>query len=118
MRAKPKKLSQEPSLPWWVEILFVQVGLPDYLLRVVLKIKKKASKTLRTNKRPLLFSFLFVFSIIYFNPIVKKARLSNTCVQKTESYITNTLKGEKADKNAEVSIVAHNFCNGGTLNDY
>jgi len=117
VRAKPKS-SQESNLPWWVEILFVQIGLPDYLLRIILKFKKRAAKTIRDKKRPILFSFLFIFSIIYFNPIVKKARLSNTCVLKTESYITKTLNGERTDKNAEVSIVAHNFCNGGTLNDY
>ena len=117
MRAKPKS-SQDSTLPWWVELLFVQVGLPDYLLRITLKAKKRASKTLRTNKRGFLFSFLFIFSIIYFNPIVKKARLSNTCVLTTESYITNTLKGGRVDKNTEVSIVAHNFCHGGTLNEY
>ena len=28
------------KLPWWVEILFVQIGLPESLLRKILKLKK------------------------------------------------------------------------------
>ena len=40
---KPKK-KKDNNLPWWVELLFVQVGLPDNLLIKILKIKKKAKE--------------------------------------------------------------------------
>ena len=32
---------KDKSLPWWVELLFVQIGLPDKWLIKVLKSKKK-----------------------------------------------------------------------------
>ena len=35
----PKK-KKAKDLPWWVELLFVQVGLPDKLLIKILKAKK------------------------------------------------------------------------------
>ena len=35
----PKK-KKDKDLPWWVELLFVQIGLPDKLLIKILKAKK------------------------------------------------------------------------------
>ena len=34
------KKKKDKSLPWWVELLFVQIGLPDNLLINILKAKK------------------------------------------------------------------------------
>ena len=34
------KNQRDKSLPWWVELLFVQIGLPDKLLIKILKINK------------------------------------------------------------------------------
>ena len=34
------KKKKNAKLPWWVELLFVQIGLPDKLLIKVLKTKK------------------------------------------------------------------------------
>ena len=36
----PRK-KKDKDLPWWVELLFVQIGLPDKLLIRILKAKKK-----------------------------------------------------------------------------
>ena len=33
---------KDKDLPWWVELLFVQIGLPDKLLIKLLKSKKKS----------------------------------------------------------------------------
>ena len=33
---------KDKDLPWWVELLFVQIGLPDGLLIKILKAKKKS----------------------------------------------------------------------------
>ena len=41
------KRPKEIDLPWWVEFLFVQVGLPDSWLRSWLKAKKQLSKYYR-----------------------------------------------------------------------
>ena len=35
------KKKKDKDLPWWVELLFVQIGLPDKLLIKILKTKKK-----------------------------------------------------------------------------
>ena len=34
------KKKNDKDLPWWVELLFVQIGLPDKLLIKILKAKK------------------------------------------------------------------------------
>ena len=34
------KKRKDKDLPWWVELLFVQIGLPDKLLIKILKAKK------------------------------------------------------------------------------
>ena len=35
------KKKNNKDLPWWVELLFVQIGLPDKLLIKILKAKKQ-----------------------------------------------------------------------------
>ena len=45
--AKKKK---DKNLPWWVELLFVQIGLPDRLLIKILNTKKKSKEFLKKKK--------------------------------------------------------------------
>ena len=40
--SKTSKNKKDKYLPWWVELLFVQIGLPDRLLIKILKTKKKS----------------------------------------------------------------------------
>ena len=54
------KNKKEKSLPWWVELLFVQIGLPDKWLIKILKSKKKSTELIK-NEKKLIFSFLFIF---------------------------------------------------------
>ena len=42
---------KDKSLPWWVELLFVQIGLPDKWLIKVLKSKKKYAEMLKNEKK-------------------------------------------------------------------
>ena len=44
---KPKG---EKSLPWWVELLFVQIGLPDKFLIKLLKAKKTAKELIKKEQ--------------------------------------------------------------------
>jgi len=44
------KKKKDKDLPWWVELLFVQVGLPDKLLIKILKAKKTSKNLLKMKK--------------------------------------------------------------------
>ena len=48
-RAENSKKNKD--LPWWVEFLFVQIGLPDKLLIKILKTKKKAKELIKNEKK-------------------------------------------------------------------
>ena len=37
------KKKKEKDLPWWVELLFIQIGLPDKLLIKLLKSRKRSN---------------------------------------------------------------------------
>ena len=41
------KRKKDKNLPWWVELLFVQIGLPDKLLIKILKTKKNAKELIK-----------------------------------------------------------------------
>ena len=105
----------EKKLPWLVELLFVQIGLPDFLLRDFLKIKKNSKKVLKSNKRSITLSAIFFLLLIYINPIIKRASLHNDCIVKTEKFISDNISNGQKYKLNEVSIVASNFCSGGKL---
>ena len=38
------KKKKDKDLPWWVELLFVQIGLPDKILIKILKAKKTSKE--------------------------------------------------------------------------
>jgi len=44
------KKKKDKELPWWVELLFVQIGLPDNLLIKILKSKKHLKNLLKMKK--------------------------------------------------------------------
>ena len=50
---------KEKHLPWWVELLFVQVGLPDKLLIKILKAKRNSKEFINNERRSILV-FLFL----------------------------------------------------------
>ena len=55
------KKKKDKDLPWWVEFLFVQIGLPDKLLIKILKTKKKAKELIKSDRKPLItFSVLII----------------------------------------------------------
>ena len=45
------KNKKEKALPWCVELLFVQIGLPDKLLIKILKTKKKSKEFFINEKK-------------------------------------------------------------------
>ena len=73
------KKKKDKSLPWWVELLFVQIGLPDKLLIKILK-TKKTSKEFIKNEKKLILIFLFVITTLaYFYPVIKHAKNKLDC---------------------------------------
>jgi len=106
------KKIKDKQLPWWVELLFVQIGLPDRLLIKILKAKKKSSELIKIDKKPLI-KFLIFFSILaYFYPVIKHAKNKLNCEAIAKNYILKN-KNIKQLNNNEIKMVATNFCYGG-----
>ena len=107
----PKK-KKDKNLPWWVEFLFVQIGLPDTLLIKLLKAKKK-SKELIKNDKKLLILFLFVITTFaYFYPVIKHAKNKLDCEAIAKNYIIKN-KNIIGINNREIKMISTNFCYGG-----
>ena len=110
--SQKQKKSKDKDLPWWVELLFVQVGLPDNLLIKILKTKKKAKELIK-NEQKLLITFLFVVTLIaYFYPVIKHSKNKLDCESIAKNYITKNKKLNNIDKR-ELKMLSMNFCYGG-----
>ena len=108
---KAKKKTDE-DLPWWVEILFVQIGLPDKLLIKILKAKKQSKELIKNDKKSLI-TFLFVISsLAYFYPVIKHAKNKLDCEAIAKNYIIKN-KNIIGINNRELKMISTNFCNGG-----
>jgi len=106
------KKKKDKNLPWWVEFLFVQIGLPDTLLIKLLKAKKK-SKELIKNDKKLLILFLFVITTFaYFYPVIKHAKNKLDCEAIAKNYIIKN-KNIKQINKRELKMLSTNFCYGG-----
>jgi len=99
-------------LPWWVELLFVQIGLPDKLLIKILKVKN-TSKEFIINEKKLIIIFLFVITILaYFYPVIKHAKNKLDCEAIAKNYIIKN-KNTIGINNREIKMLSTNFCYGG-----
>ena len=106
------KKKKNKDLPWWVELLFVQIGLPDKLLIKILKNKKKAKELIKNNKKSLI-TFLFLFiSLAYFYPVIKQAKNKLDCEAIAKNYIIRN-KNIIGINNRELKMLSTNFCYGG-----
>ena len=106
------KKNKVKDLPWWVELLFVQLGLPDKFLIKILKTKKKTKEFIKNDKKSLL-SFLFVItSLAYFYPVIKFAKNKIDCVEIAKNYIIKNKNLIQINKK-ELKMLSTNFCNGG-----
>ncbi|ABB49805.1 conserved hypothetical membrane protein [Prochlorococcus marinus str. MIT 9312] len=106
------KKKRNKDLPWWVELLFVQIGLPDKLLIKILKTQKKAKELFKNDKKTLI-TFLFVISTLsYFYPVIKHAKNKLDCEAIAKNYIINNKKIIGFNKK-EIKMLSTNFCYGG-----
>ena len=106
------KKNKNKDLPWWVELLFVQIGLPDKLLIKILNTKKKAKELIK-NDQKLLITLLFVITVMaYFYPVIKHSKNKLECESIAKNYITKNKKTNNIDKQ-ELKMLSTNFCYGG-----
>ena len=107
-----QKKKKDKRLPWWVELLFVQVGLPDNLLIKILKTKKKAKELIKNDKKSLITFFFIITTLAYFYPVIKHAKNKLDCELIAKNYITKNKKTNNINKQ-ELKMLSINFCYGG-----
>ena len=111
-KSENSKKKKDKNLPWWVELLFVQIGLPDNLLIKILKVKKKSQELVKNEKKSLV-TFLFIFlTLAYFYPVIKHAKNKLDCESVAKNYIIKN-KNIKQINNKELKMLSTNLCYGG-----
>ena len=100
------------SLPWWVELLFVQIGLPDNLLVSILKAKKRSKELINKDKKLFIAFLLFIATLAYFYPVVKHSKNKLDCEAIATKYIIKNKNIFKINKR-ELKMLSTNFCYGG-----
>ena len=110
--SQTSRKKKDKDLPWWVEFLFVQIGLPDKLLIKILKAKRKSNEFIKKDKKPLIL-FLFVLSLLaYFYPVIRHAKNKLECESTAKNYITKNKNIVQINKK-ELKMLSTNFCYGG-----
>ena len=113
---KSKSDKNQSKLPWWVELLFVQVGLPDSWLSKYLKKKKDAANFIEENKKYIVYSAILIAGILYIYPIVRYTSSSSSCIDKTTKYLkSNNIN--KSQNKMDINSLAVGYCHGGSLPD-
>jgi|TARA_B100001057_G_scaffold473976_1_gene539030 hypothetical protein len=111
---KSKSDKNQSKLPWWVELLFVQVGLPDSWLSKYLKKKKDAANFIDENKKYIVYSAILIAGILYIYPIVRYTSSSSSCIDKTTKYLkSNNIN--KSQNKMDINSLAVGYCHGGSL---
>ena len=111
-RSGNSKKNKAKDLPWWVELLFVQIGLPDKLLIKILKTKKKTRELIQFDKKSLITILFVIVMSAYFYPVIKEAKNKLDCINIAKNYI-NKNKNIIGLNKRELKMLSTNFCHGG-----
>ena len=106
------KKKKDKNLPWWVEFLFVQIGLPDKFLIKILNAKKKSKELVKNDKKVLLTFLLTIITLAYFYPVIKHAKSKLDCEAIAKNYIIKN-KNITGINKRELKMLSTNFCYGG-----
>ena len=106
------KKNKNKNLPWWVELLFVQIGLPDKLLIKILKTKRNVKELIKNDKKSLITFLFIVTTLTYFYPVIKHAKNKLDCEAIAKNYIIKN-KNTIGINNREIKMLSTNFCYGG-----
>ena len=110
--SESSKKKKDKDLPWWVELLFVQIGLPDKFLIKILKTKKNAKELINNDKKTLITVLFVLASLSYFYPVVKHAKNKLDCESTAKNYIIKN-KNIFGINKKEIKMLSVNFCYGG-----
>ena len=106
------KKKKDKELPWWVEFLFVQIGLPDKLLIKILKSKKTSKEFIKNEKKSIIIFLFVITTLAYFYPVIKHAKNRLDCEAIAKNYIIKN-KNIIGINNREIKMLSTNFCYGG-----
>ena len=106
------KKKNDKDLPWWVELLFVQIGLPDKLLIKILKAKKTSKEFIKNEKKSIIIFLFVITTFAYFYPVIKHAKNKLDCEAIAKNYIIKN-KNTIGINNREIKMLSTNFCYGG-----
>ena len=114
--AKSSQIKQK-RLPWWVELLFVQIGLPDKWLIKVLKTKKNTLDFYKEKKKFIFLIFLFLFTLGYFQPVIRDSNFKLKCQKLAYNFIKD-INSFKSENHEILEMLSVNYCNGGNEIEY
>ena len=106
------KKNKGKELPWWVELLFVQIGLPDKLLIKILKAKKTSKEFIKNEKKSIIIFLFVITTLAYFYPVIKHAKNKLDCEAIAKNYILKN-KNIIGINKRELKMLSTNFCYGG-----
>ena len=106
------KKKRDKDLPWWVELLFVQIGLPDKLLIKMLKAQKTSKAFIKNEKKSIIILLFVITTLAYFYPVIKHAKNKLDCEAIAKNYIIKN-KNIIGINNREIKMISTNFCYGG-----